>query len=46
MATKSRSARKTAKLVAKRRRERVRKTTQATKKRSGRLKLVKGKAGK
>ena len=43
---KSRSARKTAKLAAKRRRERVRRTTRAAKNRSGRLKLVKGKAGK
>ncbi len=43
---KSRSARKTAKLVAKRRRERVRRTTRAAKNRNGRLKLVKGKAGK
>ncbi len=46
MARKSRSARKTAKVAAKRRRERVRKTTHAPKKPGGRLKLVWGKSGK
>ncbi len=46
MPRKSRSARKTAKLAAKRRRERVRKTTHAAKKRGGRLKLVWGQGGK
>jgi hypothetical protein len=46
MARKSRSARKTAKLKAKQRRIRVRRTTRAAKNRNGRLKLVKGKAGR